>query len=54
MNSQHTAIHIAKSLNANRTSPNLSISMSLPTLKEKLTKFEKLREIRNHWAQQKI
>ena len=28
----HKAIHIAKSLNANCTSQNLSISMSLPTL----------------------
>ncbi len=32
----HKAIHIAKSLGkANRTSQNLSISMTLPTLKEK-------------------
>ena len=35
----HKAIHIAKSLKANHTSQNLSISMSLPTLTEKLTKF---------------
>ncbi len=38
------AIHIAKSLNANRTSQNLSISMSFPTLKPnvKNTKHNKM------------
>jgi len=34
------AIHIAKSHKADRTSQNLSISMSLPTLNEMLTKFK--------------
>jgi len=34
------AIHIAKSHKANRTSLNLSISMSLPTLKKMLTKLK--------------
>jgi len=36
----HKAIHIAKSHEANSTSQNLAISMSLPTLKEKLTKLK--------------
>ncbi len=36
----HKAIHIAKSHIANRTSQNLSISMSLPPLKEMLTKLK--------------
>ncbi|GMT46106.1 MAG: hypothetical protein IEMM0006_1938 [bacterium] len=40
MNSQRTAIHIAKSHNADHTSQNLAISMSLPTLKEMLTKLK--------------
>jgi len=39
----HKAIHIAKSLKANRTSQNLSISMSLPTLKKILTKLKEIR-----------
>ena len=43
------AIHIAKSLEkTDRTSQNLSISMSLPTLKETLTKFEIMNEIIKH------
>ncbi len=36
-------IYIAKSLKANRTSQNLSISMSLPTLKEMLTKLKEIK-----------
>ena len=36
----YKAIHIAKSHKADRTSQNLSISMSLPTLKEMLTKLK--------------
>jgi len=36
------AIHIAKSHKANRTSLNLSISMSLPTLKKMLTKLNEI------------
>jgi len=42
------SIHIAKSHNADRTSQNLSISMSLPTLKKELTKFEIMNEIIKH------
>ena len=38
----HKAIHIAKSHKANRTSQNLSISMSLPTLKKMLTKLKEM------------
>jgi hypothetical protein len=36
----HKAIHIAKSRNDDRTSQNLSISMSLPTLSKMLTKLK--------------
>ena len=39
-NTSPKAIHIAKSHKADRTSQNLSISMSLPTLKEMLTKLK--------------
>jgi hypothetical protein len=43
MKPTHKAIHIAKSLEkANRTSQNLSISMSLPTLKKMLTKLKEM------------
>ena len=37
------AIHIAKSHKADRTSQNLSISMSLPTQKEMLTKLKEFK-----------
>ena len=37
------AIHIAKLHKADRTNQNLSISMSLPTQKEMLTKFEMIK-----------
>jgi len=43
------AIHIAKSLEkANRTSQNLSISMSLPTLTKR--KYDRTTKCINHWA----
>ena len=43
------AIHIAKSLEkANRTSLNLSISMSLPTLLKR--KYDRTTKCINHWA----
>jgi len=43
------AIHIAKSLEkTNRTSQNLSISMSLPTLLK--TKYDRTTKCINHWA----
>jgi len=41
----HTHCQVAR---AYRTSQNLSISMSLPTLKEKLTKFEIMNEMIKH------
>ena len=40
------AIHIAKSHKADRTSQNLSISMSLPTLKKMLTKLKEMVEMK--------
>ena len=42
----HKAIHIAKSHKANRTSQNLSISMSLPTLTKMLTKLKETERIK--------
>jgi hypothetical protein len=46
----HKAIHIAKSHKANSTSQNLSISMSLPTLKKMLTKLKEIKGKIKHWG----
>ena len=42
----HKAIHIAKLCKAYRKSQNLSISMSLPTLRNMLTKFKELNRMK--------
>ena len=45
-NASPKAIHIAKSHKADRTSQNLSISMSLPTLKKMLTKLKEMERMK--------